>query len=269
MSTRSEREDLPRVTARARRGARWWRARGSIIVGVAAVLLLGATVVSVPTAAAEEPTAAAAKKKKKKSVPGTFEYGCRVQQPQSFLKRRTFVKKRIVQGAKHTRALRWLVEQYGHADTETTRAWNSEAAATQATTVKFMGLPVSVHTKVAPALTCVEKRIRATCKKRAYSTHAVGGFRNANSYRGMEVSNHLFGIAVDLDPERNPCCGCVEPWSSHPRCTEKVDSPYERADLPKCWISAFRRYGFDWLGHDDLEDTMHFEFLGDPDLIRR
>ena len=26
-------------------------------------------------------------------------------------------------------------------------------------------------------------------------------------------------------------------------------------------------YGFYWLGHDALEDTMHFEFLGDPEQI--
>ncbi|QUS47068.1 hypothetical protein F1331_25700 [Salmonella enterica subsp. enterica serovar Dessau] len=25
--------------------------------------------------------------------------------------------------------------------------------------------------------------------------------------------------------------------------------------------------GFYWLGHDVLQDTMHFEFLGDPDKV--
>jgi hypothetical protein len=37
--------------------------------------------------------------------------------------------------------------------------------------------------------------------------------------------------------------------------------------MPECWVHAFERYGFYWLGHDVLRDTMHFEFLGDPDRI--
>lgn len=39
--------------------------------------------------------------------------------------------------------------------------------------------------------------------------------------------------------------------------------------MPRCWVSAFERFGFYWLGRDALEDTMHFEFLGDPDRILR
>jgi hypothetical protein len=37
--------------------------------------------------------------------------------------------------------------------------------------------------------------------------------------------------------------------------------------MPECWIRQFERYGFYWLGRDELEDTMHFEFLGDPDQV--
>jgi hypothetical protein len=39
--------------------------------------------------------------------------------------------------------------------------------------------------------------------------------------------------------------------------------------MPECWVHAFERFGFYWLGHDVLKDTMHFEFLGDPDKIVR
>jgi hypothetical protein len=126
-----------------------------------------------------------------------------------------------------------------------------------------------VHEKIVPALRCVERRIQKTCKDsdERYTARAVGGFRHDNSYRGGEVSNHLFGIAVDIDPDRNPCCGCVEPWPSHKLCKDTSKSIYEKTELPRCWINAFERYGFYWLGRDDLEDTMHFEFLGDPDRI--
>jgi hypothetical protein len=82
------------------------------------------------------------------------------------------------------------------------------------------------------------------------------------------VSNHLLGIAIDIDPDRNPCCGCVDPWPTNPVC-KKTGTVYKRTALTRCWIQSFERFGFDWLGHDTLEDTMHFEFLGDPDRITR
>jgi len=76
------------------------------------------------------------------------------------------------------------------------------------------------------------------------------------------------GIAVDIDPDRNPCCGCVQPWPEHPACQGDAESVFDRTELPRCWIYAFERYGFYWLGRDPhLRDTMHFEFLGDPSRI--
>jgi hypothetical protein len=50
-------------------------------------------------------------------------------------------------------------------------------------------------------------------------------------------------------------------------CKKKVASVYERMAMPKGWVETFEKYGFYWLGHDVLQDTMHFEFLGDPDQI--
>src|SRR5262249_29567580 len=170
---------------------------------------------------------------------------------------------------KHAVALRWLVERYGHADDEVTLRWNGTAAASHAKTVHFMGMPISIHAKIAPALAAVEKRLTHTCTGGSrYTPRAIGGFRTANTYRGVEVSNHLLGIAIDIDPERNPCCGCVDPWPTNPIC-KKRGPVYKRTALPRCWIQSFERFGFDWLGHDKLEDTMHFEFLGDPDRITR
>lgn len=195
---------------------------------------------------------------------------CRPQRPQRFLERRSFVTARIMDPKKHAKALRYLAERYGNAGDPVTTAYNAESASAHAKTVRFMGLPISVHEKIAPALACVEKRIRATCVGRSrYVPKAIGGFRTANTYRGGEVSNHLLGIAVDVDPDDNPCCGCVDPWPTSPLCKDPDKTAYERAAMPRCWIHAFERYGFDWLGHDELEDTMHFEFLGDPDRISK
>jgi hypothetical protein len=67
----------------------------------------------------------------------------------------------------------------------------------------------------------------------------------------------------------NSCCGCVKPWNEAPACKRPAKTEYDRMAMPECWVHAFERYGFYWLGHDVLRDTMHFEFLGDPDKIRR
>lgn len=219
----------------------------------------------------ENEPAAEAKEHAASSAKATYEYGCLVQPPQSFLERRTFVKKGQVQPTKHVRALKYFAERFGNAGDDATTKWNSHEASADAKTVKFFGQPISINAKIVPALACVEKRIRKTCTgKSSYTPRAVGGFRTSNTYRGGEVSNHLFGIAVDIDPDRNPCCGCVDPWPSSPLCKDAKSKPvYERTALPKCWVKAFEHFGFDWLGHDELEDTMHFEFLGDPDKIKK
>lgn len=206
---------------------------------------------------------------KERARGGKERYLCRLQSPQKFLKRRTFVHKGTLDPKKHAKAVRYLVERYGHVETEETRRYNAVSAYSHAKTTTFMGLPISVHEKIVPALSCVERRIRSHCKAKSsrYTPRAVGGFRTVNSYRGAEISNHLFGIAIDIDPDRNPCCGCVDPWPTNPLCQLKTRTVYERSALPRCWVRAFERYGFDWLGHDPLEDTMHFEFLGNPDRI--
>jgi hypothetical protein len=195
---------------------------------------------------------------------------CRLQEARAFLKRETFVRKGQLQGKEHLRAIRFRVQRYGRVEGLGFEELNPKTAFEQAASVRFMGRTVFVHEKIAPALRCVEKRIKKTCNGRGerYVPKAVGGFRSANSYRGGEVSNHLFGIAVDIDPDRNPCCGCVEPWPDHPACKGPASTVYDRTALPRCWVHAFERYGFHWLGRDkDLRDTMHFEFLGDPDRI--
>lgn len=198
-----------------------------------------------------------------------FEYGCRVQAPQAFLERRSFLQKGALDLKKQISAVRYLEGRYGHVDDDASTRKGGPRAAAQAKTVRFMGLPLSIHEKIAPALACVEKRLVKTCTGASrYTPRAVGGFRSTNTYRGVEISNHLFGIAIDIDPDRNPCCGCVDPWPSNPVC--KNPGPVEkRTALPRCWIRSFERFGFDWLGHDALEDTMHFEFLGDPDRIKK
>ena len=77
----------------------------------------------------------------------------------------------------------------------------------------------------------------------------------------------MFGLAVDIDPDRNPCCGCVAPWSNAPQC-KLPGGPLDRVTFPRCWIDVFEKYGFYWLGWNEMQDTMHFEFLGKAEEIQ-
>jgi hypothetical protein len=126
----------------------------------------------------------------------------------------------------------------------------------------FLNEPVLV------ALGCVEAAIRRDCAG-DYTVEAVSGWRERATFSNGEISNHNYAIAIDLDPGKNPCCGCVPAISDRPLCKRAVASPFERTPIPRCWVDRFERFGFYWLGYDALEDTMHFEFLGDPDRIER
>jgi hypothetical protein len=195
---------------------------------------------------------------------------CKPQKALEFLKRPSFVRKGRLDGHGNDRALRFRVEHYGRIEGMPFAELNHEKAHAQAVTAHFFGLPISIHRAVEPALRCVERRIRASCRDshERYKPHAIGGFREQNTYRGGEVSNHLFGIAIDIDPDKNPCCGCVDPWPTHPACQAVGKELFGRTALPPCWVDSFERYGFYWLGRDpQLRDTMHFEFLGDPERV--
>jgi hypothetical protein len=164
------------------------------------------------------------------------------------------------------RSIRYRTEQYGYYPGFGARAWNPRPLANQLRVVKFAGVSVLLHERVIPALQCVEQAIERDCRGVPYHPRSLGGARQTNTYFGGDVSNHVYGIALDIDPNDNPCCNCVEPWRSNPKCRGKKPD-WQRMAMPKCWVGAFEEYGFYWLGHDELKDTMHFEFLGDPSKI--
>ncbi len=190
--------------------------------------------------------------------------GCNEQSPQDFLVRRNFLR-----GGQEAlkRAIQYRTDTYGYFKGFGHAGADAQAPSAYVVATTFMSLPVKMHRKVVPALQCVEDEIKRACAEHPYTPQALAGIRYRNTYRGGEVTNHIFGIAIDVDPARNTCCGCVKPWSDVPACTRPSKTEYDRMAMPECWVHAFERYGFYWLGHDVLRDTMHFEFLGDPDRI--
>lgn len=189
---------------------------------------------------------------------------CNEQSPQDFLVRSTFLR-----GGQDAiqRAIQYRTDTYGYFKGFGRAGANAQPPSTYVVSTTFMDLPIKMHRRVVPALQCVEEEIKRTCASRPYTPHALAGIRYRNTYRGGEVTNHIYGIAIDIDPGQNSCCGCVKPWNDAPICKRPAKTEYDRMAMPECWVRAFERYGFYWLGHDVLRDTMHFEFLGDPDRI--
>jgi hypothetical protein len=190
---------------------------------------------------------------------------CNEQPPQDFLIRGNFLKEKDG----NQRAIQWRTDHYGWFRGFGRPGPDAQPPSAFVVDTTFMGLPVRMHRKVVPALRCVEEDIKLTCADHPYTAHALAGIRFKNTYRGGEVTNHAYGIAIDVDPSINTCCGCVAPWNDAPACKRPAKTEYDRMSMPECWVHAFERYGFYWLGHDVLRDTMHFEFLGDPERIAK
>ena len=196
---------------------------------------------------------------------------CLPQRPQDFLIRSNWFKRgssgEILKGREaFQRAVTYRTEQYGYFRGFGKQSMNAYAPGHYARKTTFFGHDIIMHEKVVPALKCVEKALRESGKDKDYKIGGIGGLRFHNTYHGGEVSNHVYGIAIDIDSGRNTCCGCVGNWNKHPLCRRK-GSVFNRTALPPSWVDTFENQGFYWLGHDPMEDTMHFEFLGDPDKV--
>jgi hypothetical protein len=178
------------------------------------------------------------------------------------------VEERRARARMHREAIRYRTERYGHVKGFGLPAWNPTPAIAFAEQTTFMGAKVALNSRVVPAVRCAEREIHATCAG-VYRPQYLSGYRKGNTLYQGEVSNHLYGIALDVDPEHNLCCKCLGPAAMHPACTRPGATIADRMAMPACWVAAFERFGFHWLGRDELEDTMHFEFLGDPDRILR
>lgn len=206
-----------------------------------------------------------------------------LEQPaQDFLKR---VNYRFACGkdcdARHQRVIEYRTRHYGRFKEFGEAAWNPQAPRAETLQTRFVGLDLRVNRHLLPLLACVERdlgRDCATCeadprypgeceaKDFPYRPKRLSGLRTRNTFRGGEVSTHVYGIGLDLDPTRNTCCRCVKKWRSHPLCAK--DLPLHlRMAMPMCWVHVFERYGFYWLGEDRLQDTMHVEFLGEPERV--
>lgn len=189
--------------------------------------------------------------------------GCPEQSPQPFLIRSNYLRTSGGLAA----AIAYRTQNYGYFPGFGDPSLNAHPPSYYARPTTFFGVPVTMNQRVIPALKCVEAAIKAECGATPYQPQALSGLRMTNTYHDNEVSNHVYGIAIDVDPMLNPCCGCT-PGPAGPQnalCQQPDTGPYSRMTMPECWVHVFERYGFYWLGRDtNLRDKMHFEFLGVP-----
>ena len=201
------------------------------------------------------------------------EIECTPQAPQPFLIRESWQTRRYMERdeirerrAGAQRAIDYRTEQYGQFPGFGRPGLNSETPMQHAVGLRLFDRPIRLNRRIVAAARCAEQEIARTCED-SYEPRRLSGIRDRNTYHNGEVSNHVYGIAIDLDPQQNTCCNCVKEWRLHPLCQAEPESIFERMVMPECWVRGFEKYGFYWLGHDHLMDTMHFEFLGDPEAI--
>lgn len=238
------------------------RIRRASVGALAGAAFFAAAVVSAPRGGAQD------------AAPAAPAPACNEQAPHDFLIRGNFVVKARMSREEQAqrrelaaRAIRFRTEHYGHFEGFGQADWNPHPPMHYARGGTVFGLRARLHERIWPAVACAERAIAEACTATPYRPQRLSGIRDRNTYHNGEVSNHVYGIALDIDPQLNTCCDCVAPWNEHPLCQREVSSIFERMAMPECWVRQFQRFGFYWLGDDALHDTMHFEFLADPDRI--
>lgn len=112
------------------------------------------------------------------------------------------------------------------------------------------GVAVQVRREVAPLVAAL---LDAT-KKLGYDPirGQCGGFACRAIRRSKSASNHSWGLAVDLNWQRNP-----------------MGLPF-RSEIPPAVVSMWEAAGWFWGGRYRLRpDTMHFEYIGSPRDVAR
>jgi len=131
-------------------------------------------------------------------------------------------------------------EQYGSSEQE---------VSTNLTTVNFLNKNYRVNNKMAIALNKAQQQITSAGITYKSTDTSGGGFNwRANANDPNQQSLHSFGIAIDINPTKNPN------YSSKERPC--------KTDIPQNLINILKNNGFRWGGeYKNVCDSMHFEWV--------
>ena len=173
-----------------------------------------------------------------------------LQEPQEFLKR-SYYRYPGCKGKecskRHQAVHEYRTKNYGRFKKVGKAKWNDKTPKDYCQKTTFMGIKVTLNKRIIPAVKCVERELQTQCqecvkseeypneckKNYPYKPKRLSGQRYRNSFKGSEVSNHVYGIALDMDPSKNTCCGCVAKWRAHPMCKKDLQV-HERMIMPVC-----------------------------------
>ena len=111
----------------------------------------------------------------------------------------------------------------------------------------FFGNQITVNELLTPYLDEIQKEIKAANIN--YSFDNVQSFNLRSKRHGGGLSLHSWGIAIDINPDRNPY--------------QRGNYGPPQTDIPGEVIEIFKKYGFFWGGDWPGErDAMHFEWYG-------
>jgi hypothetical protein len=126
--------------------------------------------------------------------------------------------------------------------------WRADRGSEQVKVSRGGATPAAawVHRGIAPL---VAEGLRRTEDEAGYDVRMLGGFVN-RAIRGSTTkpSNHSWGLAIDINWDRNP-----------------MVSGSLVTDLPPQVVAIWKSLGFGWGGdYRTRKDAMHFEFAGTP-----
>ena len=114
-------------------------------------------------------------------------------------------------------------------------------------TINFLGTSVQIHEALVPSLNRIDAAWRARGGSRFYRVDVAYGVQCRNVAGSNRRSNHAYGIAVDINPSRNPHMGV----NGRPN-TCVTDMPMEFVRL---WTNEGWGWGCNW---SSSKDAMHY-----------
>lgn len=118
---------------------------------------------------------------------------------------------------------------------------------TNLTTYNLFGSQITVNARIVPFLDSVQKDVSAA--NTGYTFDNVQTYNYRSKRGGGGLSTHSWGIAIDINPDRNPYQ--LGNWGD------------PQTDIPPNIVDIFRQYGFQWGGDwAGQRDAMHFEWYG-------